>query len=62
MSKLSPHRANLKDDYTLIKRAAENQKKQDVINAWVKSKIQTTYIHLNEPFIDCNYTNAWKKG
>jgi peptidyl-prolyl cis-trans isomerase SurA len=62
MDKLPPHRANLKDDYTLIKRAAENQKKQDTINSWVKSKIKTTYVHLNEPFIDCDYTNAWKKG
>ena len=55
----APHRANLKDDYALIKRAAENDKKQDVIAKWTQSKIGNAYIRLDEEFISCKFVNNW---
>ena len=55
----APHRANLKDDYALIKRAAENDKKQDVIAKWTRSKIGNAYIRLDEEFISCKFVNNW---
>ena len=55
----APHRANLKDDYALIKRAAENDKKQDVIAKWTRSKIGNAYIRLDEEFISCQFVNNW---
>jgi peptidyl-prolyl cis-trans isomerase SurA len=55
----APHRANLKDDYALIKRAAENDKKQDVIAKWTQSKIGNAYIRLDEEFISCQFVNNW---
>ncbi len=61
MDSKPPHRANLKDDYTLIKRAAENEKKQMIINEWVVSRIKTTYISINDPYKECDFTNPWKK-
>lgn len=59
MKRTSPHKANLEDDYALIKRAAENDKKQRIIANWVKSKIKNAYIRIDESFQDCNYTNDW---
>lgn len=56
-----PHRANLTQDYSLITRAAENDKKQRIINEWVKSKIYSTYIRINAPFDQCEFQNAWLK-
>ena len=55
----APHRANLKDDYALIKRAAENDKKQDIIAKWTQSKIGNAYIRLDEEFKSCKFVNNW---
>ena len=61
MKRTKPHKANLKDDYTLIQKAAENEKKRELINNWVTDKISSTYIKINEPFQDCTFANPWMK-
>ena len=38
MERYEPHVANIKDDYTLIKSAAENDKKQKTMAKWIDSK------------------------
>ena len=53
MERYIPHIANLKDDYSLIKRATENDKKQKTIKLWVNSKIQNTYIRIDKDYQDC---------
>lgn len=55
----APHRANLKEDYALIKRAAENDKKQVLIAKWTQSKIGNAYIRLDEEFKSCQFVNNW---
>ena len=54
-----PHVANLDDDFTLIKRAAENDKKQKKIQDWIKSKIGNAYIRIDEEYKSCNFSNNW---
>jgi len=61
MKRVDPHRANLKQDYSLIQRAAENDKKLRIMNDWIASKIKTTYIRINEPYDQCEFTNNWMK-
>lgn len=61
MTRSKPHKANLLDDYTLIQRAAENEKKRTIINDWVTDKISSTYIRVNSPFLDCDFANPWLK-
>ncbi len=61
MKRTKPHRANLTDDYSLIQRAAENEKKRALINDWVTDKIASTYIRINAPFEDCTFANPWMK-
>lgn len=61
MKRTKPHKANLKDDYTLIQKAAENEKKRELINNWVTDKISSTYVKINEPFQDCIFANPWMK-
>lgn len=61
MDRTKPHRANLLDDYTLIQRAAESEKKRVIINDWVTDKIGSTYIRVNAPFLECSYSNPWMK-
>lgn len=55
----APHQANLKDDYTFIKRAAENRKKEEGIEKWVNQESKNTYIKIDEKFSYCDYLYNW---
>ena len=59
MDRKPQHLANLKDDYALIKRAAENDKKQRTINNWIKIKIGNAYVRIDESYQDCQFRNPW---
>jgi peptidyl-prolyl cis-trans isomerase SurA len=59
MERTEPHRANLKQDYALIKRAAENDKKQKTIDSWIKSKIGNAYIRIDDSYKSCTFKNKW---
>ncbi len=61
MERKLPHIANLTDDYALIKRAAENDKKQKTINKWIDSKVQNAYIRIDEFYLNCDFKNQWVK-
>ena len=54
-----PHIANLQDDYSLIKRATENDKNQKIIQNWIKSKIGNAYIRIDDEYKSCNFSNNW---
>ena len=54
-----PHVANLKDDYPMIQRAAENEKRENTINDWVKSKIQNAYVRIDPSFLNCEFRFPW---
>lgn len=62
MDRTSPHKANLTDDYALIQRAAENDKKQKTLNTWTASKIQNAYIRIDEQFKTCLFKNNWNNN
>lgn len=55
----APHQANLNDDYTFIKRAAENRKKEEGIQKWVNQESKGTYIRIDEKFSFCDYLYNW---
>ena len=59
LDRTEPHRANLNKDYALIKRAAENDKKQKVIAKWIKGKINNAYIRIDEEYQNCAFKNNW---
>ena len=62
MERTEPHRANLTQDYTLIKRAAENDKKQKIMNNWIQGKIKNAYIRIDNDFAGCSFQNDWNKN
>jgi peptidyl-prolyl cis-trans isomerase SurA len=55
------HQANLDQDYALIKLAAENDKKQRVLDDWTRTKIPNAYIRLDPQFQDCNFRVNWQQ-
>ncbi|MBI2258467.1 MAG: peptidylprolyl isomerase [Flavobacteriia bacterium] len=62
MERTQPHVANLKEDYPLILRAAENQKHEEKIKQWVSSKISGAYIRIDKEYQTCTFKNSWIKN
>jgi peptidyl-prolyl cis-trans isomerase SurA len=61
-SKTDPHRANLRDDYQLLKGMLENKKRQEKINNWIKEKQSTTYIKIDKKWLNCDFEyKGWVK-
>lgn len=58
-NRTEPHTANLKDDYNFIKKAAENNKKEEKIITWVNSKVGKTYIRFDEKYVSCDFRYSW---
>ena len=61
-SRSNPHKANLKDDFDLLKNIALANKKNNIINDWISEKIESTYIHIDDSYKDCNFSRkGWIK-
>jgi peptidyl-prolyl cis-trans isomerase SurA len=58
-SKTDPHKANLRQDYTLLQNMALADKKQRVVEEWMHEKQNETYIHIDKSFLECDFL---KKG
>jgi len=60
--KRSKHKANLKEDYNMLKDACESKKKNDTLQDWIKSKIKDTYIYITPEWQNCDYRyDGWIK-
>lgn len=59
MERSTPHRANLQDDYELIKRATENQKKQEIIENWTRDNISKAFVRIDKEYQDCDFRFSW---
>jgi peptidyl-prolyl cis-trans isomerase SurA len=59
---IPPHKANLKEDYQYIKNLCLNNKKQEVLDKWVKDEIKNTYIKINsDKYKKCKFNYNWLK-
>ena len=53
--KVDKHVANLKDDYQEIQQFALDQAKQDVIEKWINTKLESTYINIDQSYSNCTF-------
>lgn len=61
-SRLDGHKANLSDDYQLIKGMYENQLRADIIKNWLAKKINDTYVKIEDGWADCTFEHdGWIK-
>ena len=60
--KYPEHVADFAKDYTKIKELALNKKQLNVIKDWQDEKILDTYVKINPPYLDCQYSNNWLKN
>lgn len=57
--KTEPHKANLKDDYTLIRDLTMQKKREEIIDKWIADKSGKAYIKVNGDFKDCDFRFEW---
>lgn len=56
------HKANLADDFNLIKQMYEQNQKQKVLKEWVENKIKNTYVNIADGWKDCEFQfEGWVK-
>ena len=58
-SKTPPHKANLLQDYSKIQKASIESKKNEYINTWIDSKIESTFIRLEQKYSTCPNLDIW---
>ena len=59
-TKTPPHKPNLIEDYDMIKNAAIESKKEEVIDKWVEEKVQVTSIKITGEYKNCPFVSKWK--
>ena len=60
-SRTAPHKANLAQDYSKIQLAAIESKKNEFISTWVKQKVESTYISIDDIYRSCPVLDKWRK-
>lgn len=58
--KVAEHKANLFEDYDMIKNAALEEKKYDALQKWVINKVKVTSIKINNNYKDCPFVSKWQ--
>jgi peptidyl-prolyl cis-trans isomerase SurA len=61
-SRTNPHKANLEEDYARIQQIALESKKQDYIDEWITSKMNTTFISIPGEYQKCTFQRNWIKN
>lgn len=61
-SRIPGHRANISDDYQLVKDMYENARREEVLNEWLANKIKNTYIRIEDGWKNCEFKHkGWDK-
>jgi len=58
---IEEHKANITNDFDVLKGYALSDKKQKYIDKWIVDNINDTYIQINENFSSCSCYNKWIK-
>lgn len=54
-NRVEGHRANLSDDFPLLKDMYEDHKRQELLDAWVEKKIKDTYVRIEDGWNNCDF-------
>ena len=62
-NRIDGHRANMSDDYQLIKNMCERAQQNDILNKWLEKKIADTYTRIEDGWRNCEFTHkGWIKA
>ncbi len=61
-SKTKAHKANMSNDFALLKQMYEGHKKQEKLNNWIAKKQKETYVRIDENWKKCDFEHeGWIK-
>lgn len=61
-SRTEPHKANLKQDFDMIKSMALNEKRAKIVDQWLEDKAKDVYIRMEEPYDGCTFRiKSWQR-
>ncbi len=56
------HKANINNDYQIIKQMAENDRRQELMDDWLQKKIETIYVRIDPNWKGCDFKyKGWLK-
>ena len=56
----APHQANLQQDYSRIRQAARDSKRNQAFSDWINRKVSETYIVIDPHFRECPDVDRWQ--
>ena len=59
--RIEAHKADLAEDFQVLKDMYENKRKAEIIDEWVKEKQKKTYVHISEGWRNCEFKYNWQK-
>ncbi|MAU36825.1 MAG: peptidylprolyl isomerase [Flavobacteriales bacterium] len=59
--RIDEHKANLIDDFSIIKDLLINARKQEKLIQWIQRAIDKSYIKINDNLLNCSFKNKWVK-
>ena len=54
-SRVNGHRATMADDYQVLQEVVLDQLRTEKVEKWIREKQQTTYIHINDDWRNCEF-------
>lgn len=61
-NRIQSHKANMSDDYQLIKGMCESSLKSKKLKDWLENKIKDTYVRIEDGWDDCDFQHSgWLK-
>ena len=50
-----PHKANIREDYSMLQMMMEERKRKDVVDEWINKRIQEIYINITPEWQNCDF-------
>ncbi len=61
-SRSEPHRANLKQDFDLLKNMAMADKRGKIVDSWIQNNLKEVYFRIEAPYNNCGFRiKSWNK-
>ncbi|MCX6308239.1 MAG: peptidylprolyl isomerase [Bacteroidia bacterium] len=57
-SKTKAHKANLTDDFQLLKQMVQSSKSEKIIADWIVQKQKKTYVHIDDKWSNCEFQHS----
>lgn len=54
-NRIKSHRASMSEDFQILREIVLRNKKEELINNWIREKQKSTYIRINEDWRDCEF-------